>query len=169
MAATRLSFEKGTDVLLEIGKRLPSDTHLMVLGDGPEKQKFVELDEAYENVHYLGYQDKNSVIQLIRGSDVLIQPTLGQGVSSTLLEAMLCETAVVTSDIVSNREWLKNGVDAILVGQTDHAGFIEQINVVLNDKELQASLKKRGLAAARKYNWDMVGDKYQKIYESLLK
>ena len=164
----RLSVEKGTDVLVRIGEGLPADTHLLILGDGPDKQMIEDLDKRCKNVHYLGYQDKDKTIELIRGSDVLVQPALGEGVSSSVLEAMLCGTAVVTSDTVGSSEWMVSGVDSILVKQTDHESFIRQIDVVFNDKELQESLKSNALVTARKYNWESVGGKYQKIYESLL-
>ena len=48
--AGRLSAEKGIDTLVEIGRKLPSDTHLLVLGAGPEEQKIKNLAKIKKNV-----------------------------------------------------------------------------------------------------------------------
>ena len=80
--AGRLSAEKGIDTLIKIGKKLPTDVQLIILGIGPEEQKIKNLAKNWKNVHYLGYQNKENTISLIRGSDILIQPSLKEGAKS---------------------------------------------------------------------------------------
>ena len=109
--AGRLSKEKGIETLIDIGKKLPSDIDLIILGAGPEEQKIQELVKNQKNVHFLGYQNKENTLALIRGSDVLIQPSLQEGISSTLLESMACNTAVITSNVGGNVDLIENDVN----------------------------------------------------------
>ena len=126
--AGRLSKEKGIDSLIDIGKKLPSDIHMIILGTGPEEQKIQEFVKIQKNVHYLGYQIKENTISLIRGSDILIQPSLKEGISSTILEAMACKTVIIASNVGGNYELIENGVNGIIVEPEDVDSFIQQID-----------------------------------------
>ncbi len=166
--AGRLSREKGINSLIEIAKKLPSDTHLLILGTGPEEQKIKELVKTQKNIHYLGYQTKENTISLIRGSDILIQPSLKEGISSTLLESMVCKTAIITSNVGGNNELIKNNVNGIIIDPQDTDSFVQQITNLLNNVELRKSLVDQALNTVEKYDWNQVGNLYLNIYESIL-
>jgi len=166
--AGRLSKEKGIDSLIKIAKKLPSDIHVIILGTGPEEQKIKELVKTQKNIHYLGYQIKENTISLIRGSDILIQPSLKEGISSTLLESMACKTAIITSNVGGNNELIKNNVNGIIIDPQDTDSFVQQITNLLNNVELQKSLVDQALNTVEKYDWNQVGNLYLNIYESIL-
>jgi glycosyltransferase involved in cell wall biosynthesis len=166
--AGRLSSEKGIDSLIEIGKKLSSDIQLIILGIGPEEQKIKELAKTQKNIHYLGYQSKENTISLIRGSDILIQPSLKEGISSTILESMACNTAVIASNVGGNTELIKNNINGILIELKETDSFIEQITTLLNNVELRESLENQALNIVKKYDWNQVGNLYLNIYESVL-
>ena len=166
--AGRLSTEKGIDTLIEIGKKLSSDIDLIILGTGPEEQKIKELAKTHKNIHYLRYQKKEDTISLIRGSDVLIQPSLKEGISSTILEAMACKTAVITSNVGGNGELIENGVNGIILDPQDSDSFVEKIINLLNNKQLRIILVENALKTVKKYDWNQVGNLYLSIYESIL-
>ena len=99
--AGRLSKEKGILDLTEVLPKLSKDIHLIIAGSGPEEQKIIDIDNNNENVHFLGYQPKNQLIKLIRGSDMLIQPSIMEGgTSSAILESMYCKTPVIATAVV---------------------------------------------------------------------
>jgi glycosyltransferase involved in cell wall biosynthesis len=166
--AGRLSSEKGIESLIEIGKKLPIDIQLIILGTGPEEQKIKELAIHQKNIHYLGYQNKENTISLIRGSDILIQPSLKEGISSTILESMACDTVVIASNVGGNSELIENNVNGILIDSKEIDSFVEQIMTLLNNVELRESLENQALNTVKKYDWSHVGNLYLKIYESVL-
>ena len=129
--AGRLSKEKGIDTLVEIAKLLSDDIHLIVLGDGPEKNKVSALANANENIHYLGYQPKEKTIPLIRGSDALIQPSIVEGISSTILEAMACKTAIIATEVGGNKEILENNKTGILIEPDTSEKLLDKIDYFL--------------------------------------
>jgi glycosyltransferase involved in cell wall biosynthesis len=166
--AGRLSIEKGINTLIEIGKKLPSDIQLMILGTGSEEQKIKDLAKNQKNIHYLGYQNKENTISLIRGSDILIQPSLTEGISSTILESMACGTIVITSNVGGNTELIENGINGIIKDSNDSDSFVEEIITLFNNIELRQSLENQAQNTVKKYDWNQVGNLYLNIYEFVL-
>ena len=163
-----MSSEKGIDSLIEIGKKLPIDIQLIILGTGPEEQKIKELAIHQKNIHYLGYQNKENTISLIRGSDILIQPSLKEGISSTILESMACDTVVIASDVGGNSELIENNVNGIIVEPKNIDLFLQQITNLFNNDVLRQSLVEHAFKTVQKYSWNKVGHLYLNIYDSVL-
>ena len=166
--AGRLSKEKGIDILLDAAKSLPSTYHLLIVGDGPEEKKVRNVAKSKTNVHYLGYQSKQNTISLIRGSDLLVQPSLMEGISSTILEAMGCGTCVLASNVGGNTEIIENDKTGILVEPNNAKKLLDKISELLTKKEKMSTMSANGLNAVMKYDWKHVGKLYLDIYESLL-
>lgn len=166
--AGRLSKEKGIDMLIEIAKKLSSDVHLIILGNGPEENKIQNLDKSQENIHYLGYQPKEKTLSLISGSDILIQPSIMEGISSTILESMAANTPVIATNVGGNGELIETEKNGILVEPNDVLNFNKQIDLLINNEELRKSLANQAQKTVEKYDWNQVGNLYLNIYESVL-
>ena len=167
--AGRLSKEKGVDVLLDTAKRLPQEYNLLILGSGPEEEKIRNISNSKANVHYLGYQSKQNTISLIRGSDLLIQPSIMEGISSTLLEAMGCETCIIASNVGGNQELIENNKTGVLVEPNNTEELVEKISYLLIENEKRTAMAANGLKTVVKYDWRQVGKLYLDIYESPLR
>ena len=163
----RLSKEKGILNLLDVAEKLPQDIHLLILGSGPEEDKVREFTKSKSNIHFLGYQSKERTIPLIRGSDVLVQPSLIEGISSTLLEAMACKTSIIATKIGGNKEVLEHNKSGILVDPDSNQMLSEILDLVSN-KQKAENLKKEAFIRVHEYDWSYVGILYLGIYESLL-
>ena len=166
--AGRLSKEKGIDILLQTAKNLPSKYNLLILGSGPEENKVRDVANSKTNVHYLGYQSKQNTISLIRGSDLLVQPSLLEGISSTILEAMGCGTCVVASNVGGNREIIESDKTGVLINPNNHEELLDKISDLLTNNEKRTKIVTAGLQAVEKYNWKQVGQQYLDVYESIM-
>ena len=166
--AGRLSNEKGIDSLIEIAKNLPVEINLIILGSGPEEKKIEDLATLQKNIHFLGYQTKDQTISLIRGSDILIQPSLNEGISSTILEAMACKTIIIASNVGGNKELIENNINGYLVESNNVESFTNKIDNVFENTELKQSIVDQAFKTVKNYDWNQVGKIYLKIYESIL-
>lgn len=166
--AGRLSTEKGIDSLIQIANKLDEDIHLLILGSGPQEEKIKKMDKR--NIHFLGYQTKDKTISLIRGSDILIQPSLVEGISSTVLEAMACKTLVVATNIGGNKEIIHDKMTGILVDSNDTSEQILQtIHSFYSDKLDSSKIVDSAFDKVRElYDWSVVGKQYTQLYQSLL-
>jgi glycosyltransferase involved in cell wall biosynthesis len=165
--AGRLSIEKGIRTVIETAKNLPKDIDLLIIGDGPEKSFVIESIKNYENIHYLGYQPKEKTISLIRGSKLLIQPSIAEGISSTLLEAMACNTPVIATNIGGNVELFNNN-SGILIEPKNPEELLNKIIFLINDEEKLAKISKLALSQVQNYDWSNIGKKYLDLYKKLL-
>jgi len=166
--AGRLSKEKGIEILLETATHLPDNYHLLIAGSGPLEKNVRNLADKKTNVHYLGYQSKQNLLSLIQGSDLLIQPSLEEGISSTLLEAMACGTCILASNIEGISEIVENNKNGLLVEPNNREKLLNKILDLLPKKEKRLRMANEGLEIVKKYDWKRVGKLYLNFYESLL-
>lgn len=164
----RLSKEKGIDTMIKIGQNLPNDIDLIILGTGPYQHKIEKLSKSKSNIHFYGYMPKEETIPLIRGSDVLIQPSLMEGISSTILESMACKTPVIASKVGGNLELIENKKNGILTSPTDNEKILENLIILLSDKKYTKTITENAFETVQQYDWKFVGEKYLKLYSSLL-
>ena len=165
--AGRLSKEKGTETLVRICENLSPEINLIIIGEGPEVDNIKKIESEHENIHYLGSKNHEQSISLIKGSDVLIQPSLSEGISSTILEAMACKTAVIASNVGGNKELLENNESGILIEPTNHEMFCEKISELISDSELRNKIIISAGNIVKKYDWEIVGKQYLDLYNSL--
>ena len=166
--AGRLSKEKGILNLLEISKMLPSDTHILIAGSGPEEDRVKEVAKTQPNLHFLGYQTKEKTIALIRGSNVLVQPSLMEGLSSTILEAMACKIPIVATNVGGNKEILDNNKTGILVRLNSNDEILNEVLDLLSNKKKSNQLVENAFREVQRYDWSNVGSLYLKLYEELI-
>ena len=166
--AGRLSKEKGIHTLLDTAKHLPPEYNLLIAGAGPEEEKVRNVANSKTNVHYLGYQSKQNTISLIRGSDLLIQPSIMEGMSSTLLEAMGCGTCIIASNVGGNPEIIENNKTGVLIEPNNTEKLLDKISDLLTEKGKRSKMVDEGLKTIVKYDWKTVGKLYLDIYGDLL-
>ena len=166
--AGRLSKEKGILTILEMAKNIPQDIHLLIIGDGPEKETVEKSIKNNKNVHYLGYQSKEKTIPLIRGSKLLIQPSLAEGISATLLEAMACKTPVITTNLGGNVELFENNKTGILIEPNNSDELLKNIIFLLNDPFRLEQISNSAFDHVQQYEWSNIGKKYLNLYHKLL-
>ena len=166
--AGRLSKEKGILTILETAKNLPNDIHLFIVGIGPEEKEGINSMKNNENIHYLGYQPKEKTIPLIRGSKLLLQPSLAEGISATLLEAMACKTPVIVTNVGGNIELFENNKTGILIEPENSEELLKEIISLLNDKTKLSKLSKAAFEKVQEYDWSNIGKKYLDLYKKIL-
>jgi len=167
--AARLSEEKGILDVLEISKKLPNDIHLIILGDGPEKYKVEKIASSNSQVHYLGPKPKEETISLIRGSDLLLQPSLMEGgISYTLLESLACKTPIICTPVGGGKEFFIHMDNCYLVKPHDTNSILDGINTIISNPEIHKKLSKSGYNSVQKFGWKNIGLEYVNIYEKLL-
>lgn len=100
--------QKGHFYLIEAWKNVVSEfptARLLLAGDGPLKKEIenqVKQANLEESVQFLGV--RSDVPRLLKTTDVFVFPTLFEGMSNALLEAMAAGCAIVTTNIPENKE-----------------------------------------------------------------
>lgn len=174
LSTGRLAEQKGLEYLIRAtaGLRweLP-DLKIVLAGAGPLEAKLSKLvsDLGLEDtVLLLGF--RADVGDLLAACDLVVLPSLWEGLSISLLEAMAAGKAVVTTTLGSNREVTDDGRTAVLVPPKDPASLADAIRTLVHDPAQLEELGRRGLEMQReRYTMRRMIDAYSDEYERLLR
>ncbi|MCB1916018.1 MAG: TIGR03088 family PEP-CTERM/XrtA system glycosyltransferase [Rhodocyclaceae bacterium] len=105
---------------------------LVVVGDGPlreDLERHVQALGLGGLVWMAGQRD--DVAGLMRQFDLFVLPSIAEGISNTVLEAMASGVAVVATDVGGNRELVEDGVSGTVVAPSDVAGLADAIEAYM--------------------------------------
>lgn len=173
LSTGRLAEQKGLEYLITAGALLRAETptvKIVLAGDGPLEARLSRLvsDLGLEDVVLMPgfYAD---VGDLLAASDLVVLPSLWEGLSISLLEAMAAGKPVVTTTIGSNREVTNDGEAAVLVPPKDPQSLAEAIRALAADAGGREALGRRGREVQReRYTMPHMIDSYLREYERLL-
>lgn len=147
LSVGRLMPPKGQSHLIgamaEIAKRF-DDVKLALAGDGDLRDRLKKraADLGLEKrIIFLGSRD--DIAQLLKLSDIFVLPSLWEGTSLALLEAMAAAKPIVATDIPGNRAVLKDGVNGLLVPSGDAFALARAIGQLLADPKKAAALGRK--------------------------
>lgn len=128
------SFEKNHSGLISIFERLldrKRNVHLHLIGDGPLRPEIEDLVKEkgfIEHVHFYGFV--NNPMSYIKGGDILVLPSIIEGLPGVLLEAMYCSVPVVAYNVGGISEIIRPDT-GLLIEKGNEEAFAEAIVEVL--------------------------------------
>ncbi|HET8560849.1 MAG TPA: glycosyltransferase family 4 protein [Marmoricola sp.] len=169
----RLAEQKGLEYLLRAVPLLgPARGHVRVLlaGDGPLRSHLTGLAAELgvdDTVRFLGF--RADIGDLLAAADLVVLPSLWEGLSISLLEAMAAGRAVITTDIGSNREVTRDGAVAPLVPVKDPEALAAAMRGLAADPARREELGRLARQEqASRYTMDRMLDSYLEEYDRLL-
>ncbi|MGD1859317.1 MAG: glycosyltransferase family 4 protein [Leptolyngbyaceae cyanobacterium] len=112
----RISPEKNVEALLRAWRQadMGPNCQLVIVGNGPLEASLRAFYDD-ESIHWLGFvKDESRRIDILRGADVFLLPSLVEGLSLSLLEAMACGTACAATDAGADGEVLEAGAGIVI-------------------------------------------------------
>lgn len=121
----------------------PLNLKLLIVGDGEEKENLLRQIENYHSKeHTLFLGRRTDVPQLLKISNLFVLPTLFEGQSNAIMEAMASGLPVITTDIPENKSLITNNVSGILVRTRDVEAIVQSINTIAIPGALSIKLGK---------------------------
>jgi glycosyltransferase involved in cell wall biosynthesis len=146
---------------------LDSQIRLVFTGESaPALQQVIERHNIQHRVCFLGKVPDERLPSIYRGALALLFTSLYEGFGLPAVEAMACGTPVVTSNTTSLPE--VTGDAALLVNPTSVEETAAAIKRVVNDGDLRAAMRSRGLAQAAKHTWGQTAKLVRDLVHSLL-
>ena len=151
------------------GDAIPQ-ARLVLVGDGPLRKDLEGRARALGiagRVWFAG--DRADVNDLMRLFDLFALPSLGEGISNTVLEAMASGLPVIATRVGGNPELVREGSTGVLVPPGDPEALGAQIARLLADADLRRGL---GRAARERiiqgFSWERCVEQYLGVYDELL-
>lgn len=144
----RIATEKNVEALLRAWRLVqPRGCTLVVVGDGPLRQPLMQTYGAAEGVHWWGYEpDQARRLALLQLAEVFLLPSLVEGLSLALLEAMASGTACVATDAGADGEVLEGGAGIVISTQGVTTQLRTLLPVLRDQPVLTAELGRRARA-----------------------
>ncbi|MFZ0788991.1 MAG: TIGR03088 family PEP-CTERM/XrtA system glycosyltransferase [Chromatiaceae bacterium] len=156
--------------LLGKGADAASRLRLVIVGDGAlrgQLERQAAIQGIGDRVWFAG--DRKDVPDLMRLFDLFVLPSLGEGISNTVLEAMASGLAVVATRVGGNPELVEERRTGALVPVADPETLAEVMLEFLTDDDLRARC---GAAAresvGRRFSWERCVEQYLGLYDELL-
>ena len=164
---------KGVEYLIKamniIHEKLP-DTDLLIVGDGPDREKMETLVQELnlqDCIHFAGKVSNEEIPVYMARADVFALPSLSEGFGIVNIEAMASGLPIVTTNVGGLPEIVINGENGFLVEPKNPEALAEKILFILSDNDLKARISMNNQMKAEIYSWDIVVKNLISIYESL--
>ncbi|MFX0075226.1 MAG: glycosyltransferase family 4 protein [Candidatus Hermodarchaeota archaeon] len=164
----RITPYKGVNDIIEAYRRVKTEfpNVNLVIGGKPDylmEKEYTKWKESYKDIFFTGYLPEDEVPFYFSMGDIFLTlSSSSEGFGLTPLEAIACGTPVICSSIKVYREILED--NAIFVPPKDPINLAQEILHLLNNKELRESMVKKGQSFIKKYSWNMVGKRLEKVY-----
>jgi glycosyltransferase involved in cell wall biosynthesis len=169
LCIANLKPDKGHRYLIDAVARLRDQnlpTTLALVGDGPQRRALeAQAARLDTDVRFLG--TRTDIEPLLARAQVVALPSLHEGMSNAVMEAMAAGRPVVATDVGGTGELLRDR--GVLVPPSDGAALAEGIGRVLRDPGLAERLAARARAWSLQHlHVDAMVDSHVQIYRELL-
>ncbi len=173
----RLAEVKDQASLVEAFSRLVAERpelrtrlRLVLIGDGPLFESLKGLLETRgitDLVWMTG--DRKDVPELLRLLDIFVLPSLAEGISNTILEAMATRLPVIATKTGGNPELVDDGENGLLVPVGDVQALAKAIEELVSDPSVAVAMGARGYEkVSARFNWTHTVNEYLGVYDGVL-
>ena len=169
----RLDYLKGVHNLIQAFNGLIEEgmnAYLEIVGDGPDREKLENLARDLDINDYICFRGEiKGVVSLLQESTMFVLPSLSEGLSNVILEAMACGLPVVSTRVGGTTDIIQDGINGMLV-EPDNVGQLSNtMKQLLKNKKLTEQLGNEARKTVEiKFSMEQVVTKYLKLYDQLL-
>ncbi len=143
-----LSREKGLNYLIEAAAMIP-DVHkrlrFLIVGEGNARQELQDLvcEKGLQDLfRFVGF--RTDIASLIKSFDIFVLPSLSEGLSSAILEAMAASLPIVATQVGGIPELISDGDNGLLVPPADPAALARAIQRLAENPHESLLMGQRG-------------------------
>ena len=174
----RLIPRKGFQFLIralpQVFDRVKHKFEIEIVGDGPyeEELKTLAKDLSVDSyIHFTGAVEYQDLPQKYRDADILILPSLAEGMPLVVLEAMGTGLPIIASRVQGIDELVADGVNGALFDPGDVDGLAECIIKLIDAGQYRLDMgnaSREMLKQNERYNWKNIAEEYLTLYDKIL-
>lgn len=156
---------------LELQPTLRARLRLAMVGDGPLRAESLAILDA-AGVSDLAWLPgaRHDVAEIMRGLNCFVLPSLAEGVSNTILEAMASGLPVIATDVGGNAELVAHGLTGEIVPAADPNALARSLIRFAGDPALALTMGRAGRAAVEsRFGLPAMVSAYQSLYDRQLR
>ena len=165
--AGRFSPQKNPVFLLEVLEKLRDlDWRLDLVGDGPLRGELEALSRRWDlsgRVYFHGWVAPEAAISIMRQSDILVLPSLSEGLPLAGVQALGLGLAIMGSDHGGIKDLVQEGVNGFTCSVTDAEAFARGLRTVLTDPHLLLAMKRASRNLAPRFEAGRVARQMEEL------
>jgi glycosyltransferase involved in cell wall biosynthesis len=175
ICVSRITQRKGIKFLIEAVAKLSEkypNVSLKIIGEGDEKknlENFVMENKMEKFVKFLGLMPHNQLPKEYSNANVFVLPSLNEGMSNTMLEALASGLPIIATDTGGTKELLNDGENGFIIKMKNSADIVEKIEELLKNKELGQKMALESRKMAENFSWEKVASQYAEMYQKIIK
>lgn len=144
---------------------------LVMVGGGPLMQECQAILQAAGAAHLAWLPgERSDVPDVMRGLNCFALPSLAEGISNTILEAMSCALPVLVTRVGASAELVQHGVTGLVVAPGDVPALSQGLLDLASDPDAAARQGRAGRAAVeRRFSLQAMVDAYEDVYRRVLR
>jgi glycosyltransferase involved in cell wall biosynthesis len=167
----RLVRQKGHPILFAAARgileKFPA-AKFVVIGEGPDRKQLEDLAQELGiagSVHFAGYCD--DMATAYAGLDLMVMPSLDEGLPMTLLEAMAAKRAVIASAVGAVPDVISHGQNGLLVEPGNVEDLQQAMLLLLNDAPLRHRMGENARESVSRFSSDLMARNYLDFYQRM--
>lgn len=131
------------------------EAYLIIVGHGKEKEGILNIVKELgleKEITFL--ENRRDMLEIYRIIDVFVLPSIHEGMSNALLEAMASKLFIISSDIEENKELIKNNINGFNFRVSDEKDLALKLTSYIENKITLSDLRNRAFLYA-KNNYDI--------------
>src|SRR5581483_8963085 len=145
------------------------DWTLEVIGDGPYRQTLEQQAARLglrSRVTFTGWIEGPRLIHHYQRADIYVSPSLVEGMSNTLLEAMACQLPVLCTQVGGVRGLVEDGRNGLIVAPGDDNALQSRLAELLTDARLRRSLATEARRTVHeRFEYERTNHRYIELYQ----
>jgi glycosyltransferase involved in cell wall biosynthesis len=142
--------------------------HLVIIGDGPEKQRYEKMVEGYgitNQVTFAGFVPQEELPQLLTQLDLFVLPSESESFGVSALEAQACGVPVIVNNVGGLPEVVKHGETGIIIPNNSPEEIYKAMKTLLNDDYNRHQMETNAAQFVRDhYQWSKCVQKMVDLY-----
>jgi glycosyltransferase involved in cell wall biosynthesis len=163
----RYEKRKGIEVLnqaLNLDESFKNELHIDFIGPIPREKQLIGNHIIYHGT----INDENAIKTILSKADVLVVPSLSEGMPTVILEAMSMGLAILATDVGAVSELVNNG-NGWLIHPNNSKSLFEHLKLIHQlNPELISQKKKASLSVVQTYNWSQKIEEYVYHFKSII-
>jgi glycosyltransferase involved in cell wall biosynthesis len=138
----RLSPEKRVDVLIKALKYVKSDFECIITSDGFNRNYLQALaikERVSRKIEFTGTVSKEKLNEYYNEADLFVSPAVYDTFNNCVAEALIHNTPVIIDKKSGATDFVKHGINGLIVKNSNPKGYAEQIDLLLNKKDFKFS------------------------------
>ena len=143
---------------------------LVMVGDGPLRAEAMTLLQGAGVAHLAWLPgERADVAEVMRGLDCFVLPSLAEGISNTILEAMATGLPVLATGVGGNAELVGHGRSGEIVPSGDAAALAQALVRLADDPAAAAAMGRAGREEVeRRFSLQAMEAAYRRLYDGQL-